>query len=165
MAVELLEDEGFDGKVPRRYDHELESFSWVLVWVSRCVLNGEESERPPPLNEWLGHNNYEVYLSKLGFIRNQRKIPTTPEYESLGIVIENWVDIWDSYQRQLAKRRTRTLSTEKTDTEHLQALIAACEECAKEDPLAAVPIDVTWVYGLADLKFASPGHMLASPRG
>jgi hypothetical protein len=44
MAVELLESEGFDGKIPRRYDHELESFSWVLVWVSRSVLSGQESQ-------------------------------------------------------------------------------------------------------------------------
>ena len=36
MAVELLQNEGFDGKVPRRYEHELESFSWVLVCVSRA---------------------------------------------------------------------------------------------------------------------------------
>jgi hypothetical protein len=31
------------------YDHELES----LTWVSRYVLNGEDSERPPNLKEWL----------------------------------------------------------------------------------------------------------------
>ncbi|KIM42714.1 hypothetical protein M413DRAFT_122230 [Hebeloma cylindrosporum] len=46
MALQLLDDEGFDGKVPRRYRHELESFAWVLVWVSRCVVGGEECEIP-----------------------------------------------------------------------------------------------------------------------
>ena len=45
MAVEL----GFNGKIPRRYDDELESFAWVLVWVSRFVRDGEEFEPPPAL--------------------------------------------------------------------------------------------------------------------
>ena len=160
MAVQLLEDEGFDGKVPRRYDHELESFAWVLVWVSRCVVSGEEYEPPQRLKEWLGHNNDEVYKSKLAFMRDHRGIPTTQDYVSLGRVTESWVDIWDNNQR-LAKR-ARTLFTEKTNAEHLQAIIEACEECEEADPVASVPIGVTWVNGLSDLKFTIPGHMPAS---
>jgi len=161
MAMELLHEEGFEGKTPRRYRHELESFAWVLVWVSRCVLDGEERERPPPLNEWLGNNNYEVYKSKLAFMFHQRDTPMTPDYESFGMAIDSWVDIWDSYQR-LAKR-PRTPFTEKTDPEHLQALIAACEECGEESPMATVPNDVTWVNGLADFQFTAPGPMPAPP--
>ena len=45
MATELLEDEGFEGKIPRRYCHELESFTWVLVWVLRSV-GSEECKQP-----------------------------------------------------------------------------------------------------------------------
>jgi len=30
------------------------------------------------------------------------------------------------------------------------------------DHIASVPIDATWVYGLADLKFTIPGHIPAS---
>ena len=46
MAVELLHQKGFDGKIPQQYDHELKSFTWVLVWVSRCVVGGKEYEPP-----------------------------------------------------------------------------------------------------------------------
>jgi len=162
MATELLHEKGFGGKIPRRYRHELESFAWVLVWVSRCVVGGKECKRPQRLKQWLSNNNDQVFMSKLAFIRDHREIPTTPDYESLGMVIESWVDIWDSYQQQLAKR-ARILFTEKTDTEHLHALIAACEECGEEYPMATVPIDLTWVNGLADLKFTALGPLPTPP--
>ena len=154
MAVELLEDEGFDGKVPRRYEHELESFSWVLLWVSRCVLGGRESERPPVLGDWLGNNNVAVRRAKLDFINQRRRIPTTPDHESWSKIIDNWV--WDDFLR-------RQLSTQKTDTELLQALVAICQECGEKDPLAVVPIDVTWIGGLAGLTFSAPSHLTTSP--
>jgi len=150
MAVELLQNEGFDGKIPRRYEHELESFSWVLVWVSRCVFGGQESRPPPRLRQWLNNSNDLVYTSKLGFIDERRTIPTTSDYESFGKLTEKWV--WDNYLRP-------NLSTEKTDTELLQALIALCERCAEDDPLAAVPIGVTWINGLADLNFTPLSHL------
>ncbi|KAM6495139.1 hypothetical protein JOM56_009762 [Amanita muscaria] len=157
MALELLEDEGFDGKIPRRYDHELESFAWVLVWVSRCVVGGEECERPPPLNDWVGNNNDRVFDSKLGFTRRMRRIPTTPDYESLGPVILSWVDIWDNYHCE----REKSLGTpvvEKTNSEYLQALIEACRKCSKTNLIATVPIDVSWVK-----MFTTPdGSQLAS---
>ena len=154
MAVELLENEGFDGKVPRRYEHELESFSWVLVWVSRCVLGGQESQPPPRLRQWLNNSNDNVYTSKLGFINERRTIPTTSDYESFRLLTENWA--WDNHARQ-------NFPTEESDTELLQALIALCERCAENDPLAAVPIGITWVDGLADLKFTAHGHLPTSP--
>jgi hypothetical protein len=158
MALELLENEGFDGKVPRRYEHELESFSWVLVWVSRCVLGGQESRRPRRLAEWLGNDNDEVYKSKLAFVLDQRKLPMTSDYESLGIMLETWV--MDNFQRLLTNQLSfQTHSNKKTDTEHLRALIALCKRCAEKNPRVAVPIDATWIDGLADLKFTAPSHL------
>ena len=154
MAVELLEDGGFEGKVPRRYDHELESFCWVLVWVSRCVLGGQESERPPILGEWLGNNNVAVCGTKLRFITLRQKAPTTPDYETWSRITDDWV--LETHLRQL-------LSTEKTKTELLQALVAICQECAENDPFVAVPIDVTWIDGLEDLKFTGANHPPTSP--
>lgn len=82
----------------------------------------------------------------------------TPDYESLGIMLETWVT--DNYLRLLTNRLSpQTPSNEKTDTEHLQVLITLCNRCAEKDPLVAVPIDVTWIDGLADLKFNSPSHL------
>jgi len=161
MAVELLENEGFDGKVPRRYDHELESFAWVLVWVSRCVVGGEERERPWRLKQWLGNNNDEVYNSKVVFIRNPRKIPATPDYEYLGTVTVSWIRIWDNHLRE-REDPFEAPFVEKTNSEYLQVLIDACTRCSQSNPIALVPIDLAWVDGLADLNFTAPGHMPVS---
>jgi len=165
MAVELLKNEGFDGKIPRRYDHELESFSWVLVWVSRSVLSGQESQAPRRLHQWLNNSNDSVYMSKLAFIDEKGEIPTTSDYESWGVISDTWVDIWDDYRKRLKSLRTQTLAAATTDTEHLQVLIDACDNCAEEDPLAAVPIDVAWIHGLADLEFTPPSRLPTSPPG
>ncbi|KIM42708.1 hypothetical protein M413DRAFT_122057 [Hebeloma cylindrosporum] len=91
MALQLLDDEGFDGKVPRRYRHELESFAWVLVWVSRCVVGGEECEIPWRLKKWLGHANDDVMESKLTFTFEQRQIPMTSEYLWLEAALFSWI--------------------------------------------------------------------------
>ena len=80
-------------------------------------------------------------MSKLGFIQEIWEIPTTRDYESLAMVIQSWVDMWNSYQ-QLAQRG-QTLFTKNTDTKHLQTLTAACEESAEADCMASVLIDVT----------------------
>ena len=55
------------------------------------------------------------------------------------------------------------LSAEKLDTELLQALVAMCQGCAEEDPLAAVLIDVTWIDGLATPKFTAPTYLPTCP--
>jgi hypothetical protein len=163
MAVELLDEEGFDGKIPRRYEHELESFAWVLVWVSRCVVGGQESERPWQLEEWLGHSNREVYMSKIAFILRQRKIPTTSDYRWSESALRRWIESWDFFFRKIR----RSPVTEKTISEHLQAFIAICTECAEADSNVSVPIVVAWVDGLTDLKFATPdvSALSASPPG
>jgi hypothetical protein len=153
MAVELLDEEGFDGKIPRRYEHELESFAWVLVWVSRCVVGGQESEPPRRLKQWLGHDNDGVYTSKIVFILEQRDIPTTPDYRWLESALRRWIESWDFIFRQI---QDLSPVTEKTISEHLQAVIAICTECAEADSNVSVPIVVAWVDGLTDLKFATP---------
>jgi len=45
----------------------------------------------PVLQMWLGNDNDEVYKSKLAFVLDQQKLPMTPDYESLGIMLETWV--------------------------------------------------------------------------
>lgn len=163
MAVELLSEKGFNGQIPRRYDHELESFAWVLVWVSRCVLDGEESEPPPALKDWLVNGNKVVYAFKSTFVKDQREIPTTSDYESLSMVTSFWIRIWDNYSRQrldrLYEEPLETSSIETTSSEYLQALIEACTKCAKTNPIASVPIDVGWVDGLTELKFTPPASI------
>lgn len=155
MALELLDDRGFDGKIPRRYDHELESFAWVLVWVSRCVTGREECKSPPRLKEWLSNNNEEVYKSKFVFVGRQSEITTTPDYLWLQSALEKWIYLLGS-SHLLRSQRYLTPVADKTNSEHLESFISTFEEFANEDARVSIPIDVTWVNGLADLKLIPP---------
>ncbi|KIM42705.1 hypothetical protein M413DRAFT_122048 [Hebeloma cylindrosporum] len=153
MALQLLDDEGFDGKVPRRYRHELESFAWILVWVSRCVVGGEECELPRCLKKWLGHDIYDVMGSKVTFIHKQLGIPMTSDYLWLESALFSWMSSWGLLDQQCQGTNPLRHPPEKTDSEHLQTFIAICKECATANPTVSIPIDITWVDGLADLKF------------
>ncbi|KIM42704.1 hypothetical protein M413DRAFT_444376 [Hebeloma cylindrosporum] len=162
MALQLLGNKGFNGKVPRRYRHELECFAWVLVWVSRCVVDGEKCEPPWHLKRWLGHDNEDVMGSKLLFMRKQREIPMTSDYLWLESVVFRWIKSWDLLDQERLDSNPLRPPPEKTDSEHLQTFIAICTECAAANTTVSVPIDITWVDGLADLKFSIRG-VPASP--
>ena len=62
MALDLLTESGRSGVFPRLYRHELESFSWVLLWAGRCV-----PRVGPPFNKWLTPDNQGIYKKKFAF--------------------------------------------------------------------------------------------------
>jgi hypothetical protein len=131
--------------IPQRYDHELESFTWVLVWVSRRVVNVEECKyaniQPWRPNDWLNSSEFSVYLSK-NF--SSHSIFTTPDHHWLESPLQKWIDFWTG---QLITLKNGTPSPAITISEYLQIFIDICTECAKEDPIVTVPIDVSWVQG------------------
>jgi hypothetical protein len=98
------------------------------------------SELQPALKEGLNNGN-----SRLGS-HERRDNPPTLDYE---IWAECWIGICRYYCRQLIKG-SEAPSTEKSNAEHLRTLIAACMQCAKIEPIAAVPIDINWVDSLED---------------
>ena len=70
MALDLLTPEGQRGEVKHLYRHDLESFIWVLVWVSLRYRDGLLLEPPSrPLDVWATagaqacHNEKYVFLS------------------------------------------------------------------------------------------------------
>lgn len=66
MAVDLLVCDYFDGKVQRHYRHDLESFVWVLIWVS--MEDNSEWE-----NQFWDTSTYYVicHSDKLAFLSNK----------------------------------------------------------------------------------------------
>ena len=139
--MEWLRERRYNHKVPRRYDHELESFAWVLFWISRRVVTDRKCEQHWRPNDWLDSSEFNVYRSKITL---QVPILTAPNYHWLELPLRLWINSW---YRHLGDVLDRTSSTEKTMSEHLQAFIDICTECAKADRLVAVPIDVSWVEG------------------
>jgi hypothetical protein len=68
MPLELLTDPGVKGLVPRLYRHELESFAWVLLYATLCVVNGEENLDVPPFRDWVRLTSTDLGLRKSAFI-------------------------------------------------------------------------------------------------
>ncbi|KIM38558.1 hypothetical protein M413DRAFT_42752, partial [Hebeloma cylindrosporum] len=47
LALDLLAPERQGSKVERRYRHDLESFFWVLAWITACYDDGVELKLIP----------------------------------------------------------------------------------------------------------------------
>ncbi|KAG2096095.1 uncharacterized protein F5147DRAFT_641750 [Suillus discolor] len=52
MALDLLTEEGQQGKVKHLYRHDLESFMWVFAWIFLRYRQGVLLQRLRPLDEW-----------------------------------------------------------------------------------------------------------------
>ena len=95
MALDLLDEAGFDGKVQRRYRHDAESFAWCLIYI--CVCMGEDPKRrictvnPHPLSSWFG--NVDTYRAKRNSAEFNGRLPlherTKPLAKALYI---HWVN-------------------------------------------------------------------------
>lgn len=56
MALDLLSEKGLHGKIPRRYRHEAESFSWSLLCIYHATAVSKNDKNftvtPHPVREW-----------------------------------------------------------------------------------------------------------------
>jgi hypothetical protein len=64
MALDLLTDEAWDGKIMRLYRHDCESFVWVLLWVCCCYEDGKEVPNPP-LGQFITGSYRQCHVNKL----------------------------------------------------------------------------------------------------
>ncbi|KAG1730541.1 uncharacterized protein EDB91DRAFT_783481 [Suillus paluster] len=71
MALELLTKKAIAGQVEHLYQHDAESFIWVLAWVCLRYEEGKLLSKPRPLEQWLRvdvigcHKEKTSFLSKL----------------------------------------------------------------------------------------------------
>jgi hypothetical protein len=56
MAFDLLLDKAMEGKVEHLYQHDAESFIWVLTWIT-LQYNDGKLQGNGPLNGWLKENS------------------------------------------------------------------------------------------------------------
>ncbi|KAG2142368.1 hypothetical protein DEU56DRAFT_733642 [Suillus clintonianus] len=75
VAIDLLEVAAIEGNVSHLYQHDAESFVWVLVWVCLRYRDGKllRVKEGRLLDEWLTVDAEECYDLKSGFIRMFRK--------------------------------------------------------------------------------------------
>jgi hypothetical protein len=70
MALDLLSTEAVEGKIEHLYQHDAESFIWVLIWVSIQYEDGKLSSHRSPLNEWLTVDAKGCHEKKSSFMRH-----------------------------------------------------------------------------------------------
>ncbi|KAG5636017.1 hypothetical protein H0H81_009367 [Sphagnurus paluster] len=77
MALDLLREKYFEGKISRLYRHDLESFIWVLV-VATLRMATDTPGTPFDLEKWVGSSSYtHVRSKKLELQEEWRAFPET----------------------------------------------------------------------------------------
>jgi hypothetical protein len=76
MAIQLLSEEAINGQVKHMYQHDAESFIWVLTWVCICYNNGVYIGERTRLHEWLRVDARGCLKEKSGFLLSGRKTIT-----------------------------------------------------------------------------------------
>ncbi|KAG2132080.1 hypothetical protein DEU56DRAFT_914276 [Suillus clintonianus] len=85
MAIELLTQAAIEGQVKHLYQHDAESFIWVLVYVCLCYERGVFIGKRSPLNAWLRADAVECRMRKNDFLTFGRKtVEPTPSQK------DNW---------------------------------------------------------------------------
>ncbi|KIN94639.1 hypothetical protein M404DRAFT_1008200, partial [Pisolithus tinctorius Marx 270] len=67
MAIDLLEEDGQDGRVEHLYRHDMESFIYVFIWISLQYKDGK-SLNPGPLDSWAKVDARESAMKKICFL-------------------------------------------------------------------------------------------------
>jgi len=125
MALDLLADPSCVGVFPRLYRHELESFSWVLLWAGLCAqMIG------PPFDEWLTQDHLHVYNQKVAF-RTTFPIfcpaDRTSLYDATASALKGWLTLWANTHSAFLERWTQgaggALSGELTGCELIAQMI------------------------------------------
>ncbi|KAF8423444.1 hypothetical protein L210DRAFT_3765781 [Boletus edulis BED1] len=71
MALQLLNKAAFQGNIPHVYEHDAESFIWILVWIALRYTNGNlKGDHDRPLNEWATVDPTRCREKKTDFLTN-----------------------------------------------------------------------------------------------
>ena len=80
MALNLLTEDAWEGKIERRYRHDCESFAWVLLWIFCRYDNGKEID-DAPLSRFITHCDKRCFESKYAIIPVLRTIMAAASYK------------------------------------------------------------------------------------
>ncbi|KIK35988.1 hypothetical protein CY34DRAFT_95210, partial [Suillus luteus UH-Slu-Lm8-n1] len=74
MALHLLTKKGINGQVKHTYQHNAESFIWVLTWVCICYEDGAYIGKDTELHDWLRTDALGCQEKKSNFLTIGRKV-------------------------------------------------------------------------------------------
>ncbi|KAH7891046.1 hypothetical protein F5I97DRAFT_124292 [Phlebopus sp. FC_14] len=79
MALDLLTEKALRGEVMHLYEHDAESFIWVLTWISLRYSNGQPMKNKA-LDKWLIVDAVTCMKEKLYFLRQSRDLLDNKDY-------------------------------------------------------------------------------------
>ncbi|KAG1774509.1 hypothetical protein EV702DRAFT_1280603 [Suillus placidus] len=83
MALNLLTRAAMEGQVKHLYQHDAESFIWVLTWVCVCYEDGVFIGRGTRLNDWLKVDAIGCHKEKTSFLYSGRDVKPTSSHEGI----------------------------------------------------------------------------------
>lgn len=100
LALDLLNEQAFNGLVQCRYRHDAESFTWSLIYICICMARNDEGRigtiNPHPLSPWFMTMENSFYSKMmLSSDRLLRELPLHQRCEHLIIALYgHWIDRW-----------------------------------------------------------------------
>ncbi|KAH7881954.1 hypothetical protein F5I97DRAFT_1970515 [Phlebopus sp. FC_14] len=79
MALDLLTDKALRGEVTHLYEHDAESFIWVLTWISLCYSDGKPLKNAE-LDKWLRVDTLRCGEKKWAFLFQSRSLHRNKAY-------------------------------------------------------------------------------------
>ena len=135
MALDLLTDDAWEGKIIRLYRHDCESFAWVLLWICCRYDDGKEINNPPS-GELITHDYTQCFLQKHSILSRLPHNAATPSYESA----------WDAARAFLGSFVGRRMAREmahlrdaKPEEPTVNELFQSCRKAIKGLDLPLVP--------------------------
>ncbi|KAG1826552.1 hypothetical protein EV424DRAFT_1643290 [Suillus variegatus] len=120
IAVDLLTEEGQQGKVEHLHRHDLESFIWCFAWISLRYDNGVLlPQRLCPFDEWATLDTVACGEKKYVF-QGRRKLPAcSPTNPLMWCFLVACLKVFDAeaYNRRAQQSDSPTEVDELTDTE------------------------------------------------
>jgi hypothetical protein len=90
MALHLLTKKGLSGQVKHLYQHDAESFIWVLTWISICYDNGVYIGKRTELHDWLRVDALGCHEKKFSFLGiGHREITPSSSHRGAWEVVES----------------------------------------------------------------------------
>jgi hypothetical protein len=89
MAIHLLTEKGINGQVKHMYQHDAESFIWVLTWVCICYEDGVYIGKGTDLHDWLRVDAIRCRKEKSSFLLSGKTITPSSSHGCIWGVAES----------------------------------------------------------------------------
>ena len=135
MALDLLTEEAWRGKIERRYRHDCESFTWVLLWICCRYNNGKEISNPP-LGDFITNDYTWCFGEKCAIYgTSAANITPTDSYQQFWTAAVSLVLL---FLKQRGDRQQKTLHKMPIVEPTIDEVVQECRKAVEEQGTGTV---------------------------